>query len=177
MAEEIYVPSNDDILGGIKAAIKRGQTLKEAMMTFYNAGYAKNEIEEAARNYLMEKSEGDILRSASQPHSTSQKKSKSFPKTSDQTKKKLNVHPANKPGIEHPKQKIESYSAKKEIKPLKKPTSPQVASKYEEGFKKKRLIDPISLVLILLLVFLVLILGAVFLFKEQLVSFFNSIFG
>jgi len=45
----------EDILGGIKAAIERGATLKQAMMTFYRAGYKKEEIEEVARQYLKEK--------------------------------------------------------------------------------------------------------------------------
>ena len=40
---------NQDILGGLKSALERGESLKQAMMTFYNAGYRKEEIEEAAR--------------------------------------------------------------------------------------------------------------------------------
>ena len=39
----------EDILGGLKTGLARGQTLREAMMTFYNAGYLKQEIEDAAR--------------------------------------------------------------------------------------------------------------------------------
>lgn len=39
---------NEDILGGLKSATERGESLKKAMMTFYNAGYKKEEIEEAA---------------------------------------------------------------------------------------------------------------------------------
>jgi len=38
----------EDILGGLKSALIRGETLKKAMMTLYNTGYKKNEIEEAA---------------------------------------------------------------------------------------------------------------------------------
>jgi len=38
----------EDILGGLRLALIRGETLKKAMMTFYNAGYKKNDIEEAA---------------------------------------------------------------------------------------------------------------------------------
>ncbi len=40
---------NDEILGGIEAAILRGQSLHQAMLSFYNAGYSKHEIEEAAK--------------------------------------------------------------------------------------------------------------------------------
>ena len=38
-----------DILGGLKLAMSKGESLKQAMMSFYNAGYKKNEIEDAAR--------------------------------------------------------------------------------------------------------------------------------
>ena len=40
---------NDDILGGLKSALSRGYSLKDAMFSFYNAGYKKEEIEDAAR--------------------------------------------------------------------------------------------------------------------------------
>jgi len=39
----------EDILGGLRTALARGQSLRQAMMSFYNAGYIKQEIEEAAR--------------------------------------------------------------------------------------------------------------------------------
>lgn len=37
------------IVEGLKHAISRGATLQQAMMSFYNAGYTKEEIEESAR--------------------------------------------------------------------------------------------------------------------------------
>ena len=40
---------NEEILGGIEAALLRGQSLRQAMISFYNAGYKKEEIEEAAK--------------------------------------------------------------------------------------------------------------------------------
>jgi len=50
--EKEYLITNQEILGGLKSAIERGETLKHAMMTFYRAGYGKSEIEEAAKVYL-----------------------------------------------------------------------------------------------------------------------------
>ena len=44
----------EDILGGIKNAIARGSSLKDAMQSYYNAGYSKEEIEQAAREYQMQ---------------------------------------------------------------------------------------------------------------------------
>ena len=40
---------NEEILGGLKAALARGESLKKAMMSFYSAGYKKEDIEAAAR--------------------------------------------------------------------------------------------------------------------------------
>ncbi len=40
---------NEEILEGLKSSVARGESLYQAMMSFYNAGYPKEEIESAAR--------------------------------------------------------------------------------------------------------------------------------
>ena len=40
---------NQEILGGLRAAINRGESLEKVMTSFYNAGYKKEEIEESAK--------------------------------------------------------------------------------------------------------------------------------
>lgn len=40
---------SQEILGGLRHALNKGETLEKAMTSFYNAGYEKGEIEEAAR--------------------------------------------------------------------------------------------------------------------------------
>lgn len=40
---------NDEILSGLRMAVSKGELLHKAMMSFYNSGYNKDEIEEAAR--------------------------------------------------------------------------------------------------------------------------------
>jgi len=40
---------NQEIFEGLKQAISRGEALRSAMMSFYNAGYPKADIEDAAR--------------------------------------------------------------------------------------------------------------------------------
>lgn len=39
----------EEILEGLKYAVAKGEPLAEAMMSFYNAGYLKEDVEEAAR--------------------------------------------------------------------------------------------------------------------------------
>ena len=40
---------NEAIFNGLIEALARGESLQNAMFSFYNAGYGKKEIEEAAR--------------------------------------------------------------------------------------------------------------------------------
>lgn len=40
---------NIDLLEGLKVAISKGDTLQQAMQSFYNAGYDKKDIEESAK--------------------------------------------------------------------------------------------------------------------------------
>lgn len=40
---------NVDIFEGLKLTIAKGKSLKQAMISFYNSGYKKEEIEEAAK--------------------------------------------------------------------------------------------------------------------------------
>jgi len=42
-----------EILDGLKESVSRGETLRNAMMSFLNAGYKKADIEEAARTLMM----------------------------------------------------------------------------------------------------------------------------
>ena len=41
----------EELVEGIKQALSRGENLERAMTTFYNAGYKKEEIEEAVMSY------------------------------------------------------------------------------------------------------------------------------
>ncbi len=40
----------DDIIGGLKNAIEKGDTLEQAKQSFFNAGYSHDDVEEAARS-------------------------------------------------------------------------------------------------------------------------------
>ena len=86
---------NEEILGGIKSAVKRGETLQQAMMSFFNAGYKREDIKEAARAFqqgniplkpLVSKKEGRI-----KPKKVIKKKVSSYevPKKKDKTRKLL----------------------------------------------------------------------------------------
>ncbi|MFW6233250.1 MAG: hypothetical protein ACOC3Z_01155 [Nanoarchaeota archaeon] len=44
-----------ELVEGLKIAIERGESTEKAMMSFYNSGYSKENIEEAARLLMSEK--------------------------------------------------------------------------------------------------------------------------
>jgi len=48
---------NNEILEGLRTAMLRGESLQKAMLTFFNAGYSKIEIEQAAAVIQGEKRE------------------------------------------------------------------------------------------------------------------------
>lgn len=156
--------ANDEILGGIRSAILRGETLKEAMMTLYAAGYNKEEIEETARAYV------SLRDSGKEPSENPQRKS------AQEVKEEV------KP-VEEVNQNKQVFSPAKTVfkTPIesKKPKVVQRVSDYKVADKKKSS-DSGKILTIMLVVILVLLLGvlaAVFLFKEELVNFFNSMFG
>jgi len=51
---------NFDILGGLKSALERGDSLEKAMRTLFNASYKREEIEEAAKSLADFKPEREI---------------------------------------------------------------------------------------------------------------------
>lgn len=68
-----------EILEGLKESVARGETLKSAMMAFYNAGYKKEDIEEAARALMMQT--GGQAKNVQKAQTTSQPKQKSTSST------------------------------------------------------------------------------------------------
>ncbi|RLG16286.1 hypothetical protein DRN69_01160 [Candidatus Pacearchaeota archaeon] len=141
---------NQDILGGLKSALERGESLKQAMMTFYNAGYRKEEIEEAARALKEEQEHKKI---------EAQKPLKS-PEISE---KKL---------IKSPKLK-EKIPSKTERLAIKPPKASQKISGYEQNKKPNKIF---IIVLIIILFVLFSILAITFLFRRELIEFFNRFF-
>lgn len=198
--EDNYGVPNDDIIGGIRAAISRGETLKQAMVTLFNAGYSKEEIEDAARRYMLGKSEESIYASTAP-------KKKNDKKEGDEVKEEtgmtpggpggpeptnLSRSPGQKPGLSRKEEKQKEKELKKEDKELKKEeakkkinsltTSKKVDQKvsaYDSNKKpnKKRKVETTTIILIILLLLLIGVLVTVFMFKAELVEFFNNLFG
>jgi hypothetical protein len=165
---------NEEILGGLKSAIDRGESLKRAMMTFYNSGYKKEEIEEAAR-FLNErpaetKPQTQVVVVKPKPKlfgNLFQKKPEQKPVPPKEVSiPTAPVEPVSKPSP----QIVSSYGEKPEQKPVQKISSYE---KQEKNPKDKILIA----VLITILIILFAILAGIFLFKQQIINFFSSLLG
>jgi uncharacterized surface anchored protein len=140
----------DDILGGLKSALERGESLKRAMNTLFNSGYEKAEIEEAARALSSQPPIQPIV-------STPEKISKIS---------------------EAPSFSSKPIKEKKEKKPFtlfnnlfrkKSPETIQKVSSYGENGDRKLII-----ILVISLILLVASLLLIFIFKQQLIDLFSS---
>lgn len=142
---------NEEILGGLRSALNRGESLKKAMMSFYDAGYKKEDIEVAARALQEEK----FGQSIQQTQPTGQP-----------------VQQAKKIQQAQPAQQIKSGPETVSQQPIR--TVQRVSNYEQENFNPGR--EWLLFVMIALLLVLVGILAAVFLFKEELTEFFNKLF-
>jgi len=183
----------EDILGGLKLAISKGDSLKQAMQSFYNAGYKKEDIENAARTMQMEEhARQKRIISQRQNSSMQLPEKKSFFSKINLFKKKdiktsQKKYPEQKNKQTLPSQKIiipqnKQASTIKPIQPLKqkeeqKPIKPiQKVSGYGHiSIKPKK--DIIAIILIITLLILSGVLTGIYFFKEELAQFFGKLFS
>jgi hypothetical protein len=154
---------NDEIAGGLKSALERGESLKRAMMTFYNSGYKKEEIEEAARA---------VNALGISPAVITVKPTIMQPVASKQVQQVSTVSVAKS---EEPFSDVQLQEPPAQVQQQQQPAVvvKQKVSNYGNTPKDKALI----FILVGVLVFLVGALLAIFIFKDELISFFSSFFG
>ncbi len=165
LAAHKIIMVNEAIVEGIKQAMNNGQSLKQAMESFYYAGYPKEEIEAAARIV-----QGAKLRSASkQPIS--------------QEKKKFSPKPL-KPKTSAPIQKVSNYPPEKPKTVLKKDSSlsqKKLTPKTEKtqrtsNYQRQDTRPGVDWVLIIMLLVLAGLIGILLfiIFKAEIMNFLSS---
>jgi len=140
---------NQDILGGLRSALFKGETINKAMISFYNAGYGKEEIEEAAKLLHEQPTIQPII-----PAPAKGKK-----------QEEVQAQPVT---AQVPAQPQEAQKEISEQKPLNKQSV--------SGYGKKKKSNTLIIILGVFLFLLVGLLTVIFLFKEQLVEFLNNLF-
>ncbi|GAI42681.1 unnamed protein product [marine sediment metagenome] len=182
---------NEEIFGGLKLALSKGESLKQAMMSFYNAGYKKEEIEEAAR-VLQRQQFQQIQPIQPTPQQPPQQIQPIKPVQQIKPKKKLiqkvsryetpiqaQIQSSQKirKGIDtaiKQLKKIEVTGSKTIKQKPVKAISTQKVSTY--GEKPKPSGKLITLLLVFFLLLLLGILAAVFFFREELIEILNNLF-
>ena len=179
---------NNSIAQGIKMAVDRGSTLQDAMISFYNAGYPKEDVEEAARAY---QTGGTTINKPATPQA--QPITKPTTPTQPATPPIQPIAQPTTPQTQNPLAPTQSTTPTQPaptmptipdpntppqtpIKPeqAEKPKSAeQKASQY--GDKNKKSNTKIAMVFLsLILVMLIIGLILLFLFKENIIGFFNK---
>jgi len=192
----------EDILGGLRTALARGQTLRQAMMSFYNAGYVKEEIEEAARTLQAEKNQPlqpqfvpglitPIFQRTNPMESNSNEKPKevlsqtaklpqSVQPTKPQTIQKVSAYGTQTPQVQQkiqpqPAQSVQTIQRVSAYGPPIQPT--QLIQAQPQIIQQPLVGKPrgkaIIFILLALLIILVSGLVALFFFKEEIVSLFG----
>ena len=113
---------NGEILGALRSSLLRGESLKKAMMTLYNAGYKREEISEAAKAINENHLPSPLASSATQSAKQGNSKEQSLTKERSTSPKELS--PPSKPLKKSQKSQVSTYPSK----PLKKALKPQSSS-------------------------------------------------
>lgn len=157
----------EDILGGLKLALQKGESLKQAMMSFHSAGYTKEEIDEAARVLEAERA-GQPAQPVQpqQPQPIAQPVAQvQPPQPTPPAKTVQNVSAYGQPAQPVQPQPVQQPQ----------PVAPQTVSAYGQAPKNPKG-KAVVFILVALLFVLLGILAAVFFFKEELTEFLNNAF-
>ncbi len=173
----------EDIVGGLKVALSKGATLQQAMQSFYNAGYNKEEIEDAAR-YVMTNQQNIVpiqqiqpTRPIQQIQQPAQIPSSQIQKTPQQIQIPVQVLKIPQQiQIPAPIQNPQIYAQVQEQPPqIQKVSSYPTNLPSDNVIRHKTSPAKIAMLIILFLILFLLIgaLISVFIFKDQLIAMFN----
>ena len=157
----------EDIVRGLEGAMSKGETLEQAMYSFYNAGYNKSEVEEAARalSIHISQRESQIPTKLQLPNPVEKK---IFSPENANPIKTQNVPVA-------PKQTLQSVVQVQQKQITEKSEVVQDASAYVQ----KNKISTRTMMIAILSTMLAILFGAlisIFVFRDAIIGFFNASF-
>ena len=191
----------EDILGGLRTALARGQTLRQAMMSFYNSGYLKQEIEEAAKALQAEKNQPLQPQFAPGLAAPIFQRTTSIEKDSNEEPKEVLSQTAKlaQPAQPQTIQKVSAYGKPQQTQQVQKPVqSPQVQQPTQQVQQPVQTIQKVSAyglpaqpkpiqpqittkprgkaIIFILIALLIILIGgliAIFFFKEEILTLFE----
>lgn len=166
----------EDILGGLRSALNRGESIKQAALSFLNAGYKQEEIDEAARTLEAERVQQPVQQLPTQPGQVQQPQPQ--PTTQVQQPKVVQkVSAYGQPAQPTPIQPVQPPPVQQPQQPIQQPIPPvsvlQRVSAYGQVPEKPKG-KAVVFILVALLLILVGALVTVFFFKEEIMGLFNS---
>jgi len=175
----------EEIVEGLGLAMSKGETLMKAMMSFYNAGYSREVVEEAAR-LLNQPSLRNIQTLAPKtpaPKAPVQAQA-STPKTPVQVQTPIpqtpKIQPVQEPPKQYVSQPVSQYGSQQPVQilpqvlPAPIPSNPQTVSYYYEK-NKHPFSTGIMILLSIILFFLLSALVYLIVFKDVVAKFFGSL--
>ncbi len=175
---------NEAILGALKSALARGESLKKAMMTVYNAGYKREEISEAARLI----NEGgsspqtqpiqQVNAKQSQQSATAQTLAPSGELSLEPKQLKKSAKQTQQPQIQQLQTQQPPVTQQQVQQPTQQIPAQNVIQKVS-GYGQPPTQKSKTMIILLgfLLLFLIGTLVTIFLFKDELLGFFNNLFS
>lgn len=164
----------EEILEGLRLAILKGEPLRKAMMSFYNAGYMKKDIEEAARAL------NAIPAQQRTPQQTPAQKITTPAQIQNPQDQPQAIPPKQSVSQIQPMQPVQFVQPQFQQTPLQvldprfQPPMNVIQRVSEYGQKPSSSGLVITFVLVFFLLFLLGILVAIFLFKDELSSIFGG---
>lgn len=161
----------EEIVEGLRFAMNKGESLMKAMMSFYNAGYSKVEVEEAAK-MLSQPS----LQSSLSPGQTPQAQTPQSPPSQVQpvqkAPKQYVSQPVSQYGLRQPTTQISPQTPPNGLG-VPAPGNPQMVSDYS-GKNKHPLSTGVMISLSIILFLLLSALVSLILFKDVIAKFFGG---
>ena len=143
--------SKDFLIRGLRSAVGKGEPLKKAMMTFYNAGYNKTEIEQAAKAVMHSQTQMNTKTASTKKSSKQKPKKQGFFKKICKKEQKSQIPKTNTAPA--PKPQVSSYGIPK---------------------KPKSFLKTIMIILVIIFILLLIVLGVLAFFGEQILT---TLFG
>jgi hypothetical protein len=163
---------NIEILEGLRRATESGNTLKSSMMSFYNSGYKKQEIEAAAKELQSQKAGNPSTVVPAQVPQNIQTQPIAGQPPVQQAQQP--VTPPIQPSPQQVQQPLQQVP-QQPIPPVQQQVQ-QMNQQNVSQYGKKSKVSGMTVFLISSLIFLLILLTLMFVFRSQLINFFNRLF-
>lgn len=190
--------AKEEILEGLKSALARGEPINKAMLSFYYAGYKKEEIQEAANEINKSSIQGDskISKQEALRRAMYYLFNAGYGKPEIEKAAKQLMSNSFKPetAVQELVQNIESQKEGRKTRPPRQTSQQQVTQSNQARAIQQKPVQPqkvrggvseygrkksggklLIIILVVLLLLLLGILAGIFFFREDIVNFFNNL--